>query len=235
MSERTLRVLTWNLYHGRSVPGVGRSLLSRFSAALAGWEWEVALLQEVPPWWPAQLAAAAEAQQRTALTSRNWAPWAQRRLAERFPDVLKSSGGGANAILVRGEILAHRRARLRLWPERRVVHGVALGGGSWGGGGWVANVHASVRDPDRASAEIPRAAALALGWAGEGPVVLGGDFNVRQPRPPGLTAVASTRVDHVFARGWCALGPGERLDAGCLSDHVPLAVTLRAEPGLPPR
>ena len=52
----SLRVLTWNLKHGRAVPPAGRDLFDEFAAALAGWEWDVALLQEVPPWWPAPLA-----------------------------------------------------------------------------------------------------------------------------------------------------------------------------------
>ncbi len=50
-----MRVLTWNLMHGRAVPPAGRELFDEFALALAGWEWEVALLQEVPPWWPARL------------------------------------------------------------------------------------------------------------------------------------------------------------------------------------
>ena len=54
-----MRALTWNLYHGRSPEPAGRSLLNEFAAHLAGWEWDVALLQEVPPWWPPLLAAAA--------------------------------------------------------------------------------------------------------------------------------------------------------------------------------
>src|SRR3954447_2326052 len=66
-----LRVLTWNLFHGRADPAAGRELLAEFAAALAGWDWDVALLQEVPPWWPPELARAAGAQERTALTSRN--------------------------------------------------------------------------------------------------------------------------------------------------------------------
>ena len=52
-----LRVLTWNLFHGRSVPDVPRDLLPEFAATIAGWEWDVALLQECPPWWPRPLAA----------------------------------------------------------------------------------------------------------------------------------------------------------------------------------
>src|SRR3954464_7077450 len=118
-------VLTWNVFHGRAVPPAGRDLLADFSAALAGWEWDVALLQEVPPWWPPELARAGGAEQRRALTSRNLLPPLQRVLAQRWPDVVKSWGGGANAILVRGlGITAHRRARLRWWPEQRVVHAV---------------------------------------------------------------------------------------------------------------
>ena len=58
-----LRVLTWNLFHGRSVPGRA-GLFDEFAAALASWEWDVALLQEVPPWWPRRLAAAPEAASR---------------------------------------------------------------------------------------------------------------------------------------------------------------------------
>jgi endonuclease/exonuclease/phosphatase family metal-dependent hydrolase len=44
-----LRVLTWNLLHGRSVPSSGRDLYEDFAAALASWQCDVALLQEVPP------------------------------------------------------------------------------------------------------------------------------------------------------------------------------------------
>ena len=39
-----MRVLTWNLFHGRSVPDTPRSLLPEFGAMLSGWEWDVALL-----------------------------------------------------------------------------------------------------------------------------------------------------------------------------------------------
>jgi endonuclease/exonuclease/phosphatase family metal-dependent hydrolase len=63
--------LTWNLYHGRSPDSLGRSLLDEFAAVLAGWDWDVALLQEVPPWWPPRLARDAGAQAHWVLTSRN--------------------------------------------------------------------------------------------------------------------------------------------------------------------
>src|SRR5436309_4025067 len=120
-----MRVLVWNLYHGRAQPPAGRPLLREFSAAIAGWEWDVALLQEVPPWWPPELARAAGAAERTALTSRNFALPLRRFVAERRPDLIKSNGGGSNAILVRGRgIVEHRVCGLRHVPERRVMHAV---------------------------------------------------------------------------------------------------------------
>src|SRR5690348_9188717 len=119
-----MRALTWNLYHGRSPNPAGRSLLNEFAAALAGWEWEVALLQEVPPWWPPLLAMSAGAQFRRVLTSRNLGLALRRAISVRNPDVLKANGGGSNAILVRGEITEHRAVRLTSWPERRWAHGV---------------------------------------------------------------------------------------------------------------
>ena len=77
-------------------------MLNEFAAALAGWEWDVALLQEVPPWWPPLLAQARGAQERHVLTSRNFGLPLRRAISERNPDILKANGGGANAILVRG-------------------------------------------------------------------------------------------------------------------------------------
>src|SRR3954453_22848029 len=112
-----LRVLTWNLFHGRSKPETRRSLLPDFTALLAAWEWDVALLQEVLPWWAVVLARASGASIRMALTSRNVLPVLQRAVAEPRPDILKSWAGGCNAILVRGPgISEHRTRRLRLRP-----------------------------------------------------------------------------------------------------------------------
>src|SRR4051794_32147002 len=116
-----MRVITWNLFHGRSVPDTPRSLLDEFGATLAAWEWDVALLQEVPPWWPGPLARASGAEARAVLTSRNLGLAARRWAADRRPDLMKSNGGGANAILVRpGEDRAigrHATALIRWWPE----------------------------------------------------------------------------------------------------------------------
>jgi endonuclease/exonuclease/phosphatase family metal-dependent hydrolase len=211
-------VLSWNLFHGRSVPDAPHSLLAGFSEQLAAWEWDVALLQEVPPWWPPALGRACRASARTALTSRNWLLPVSRWAAQRRPDLVKSWGGGANAILVRGEgMLDHRVRTLRRWPERRVMHGVRLERG-W----WVCNLHAQAHSEARAQANGARAAATALAWAAGTPVVLGGDLNTRHPVAPGFESVAGHSVDHVLARGLRVGGPGHTLHRGRLSDHAPV-------------
>lgn len=226
-----MRILTWNLFHGRAVPGAGRDLLEEFSRQLTAWDWDVALLQEVPPWWPSRLAAAARAEQRTALTSRNSALPLRRLLAEWRPDMMKSNGGGANAMLVRGKVSAYRRLRLRAWPERRVGQLARLDSGIC-----VANLHGSVR-VELAEVELRRLWDEALAWAGSGPLVLGGDLNLRNPTAPRADVVhlASRDVDHLFARGLQAAGDAQLLPRDvtvdgrevALSDHVPLLAEAR--------
>ena len=130
-----MRVLTWNLLHGRSVPAAGRDLFDEFADALAGWEWDVALLQEVPPWWPSPLGARLEADDAAR------ADLAQRAAA--------GAARGSDAVARSDQVERRRRQRdprpgrrgrraprrrLCLWPERRWVHGVRLhGAGVWVG------------------------------------------------------------------------------------------------------
>ena len=217
-----MQVLTWNLFHGRADPPAGRDLLEEFTAALAGWSWDAALLQEVPPWWPRPLAEACGASMRMALTSRNELLPLRRAVAERWPDLIKSGGGGANAILVRGAPIAdHRQVLLTRWPERRRMHAVRTAGGLW-----VANLHASRQPRPRPVADIARAAAAFARWSAGAPAaVLGGDLNIRDPAVPGMEHAAGHTVDHVFARGLRANGR-EVLDPRPLSDHRPLRATL---------
>ena len=84
--------ISWNLFHGRDFPPdpalrtwrsrllriternathvqVNRDLRAEFAAMLAGWEWDVALLQECPPRWSGRWprACGAEAQRRAHL------------------------------------------------------------------------------------------------------------------------------------------------------------------------
>jgi endonuclease/exonuclease/phosphatase family metal-dependent hydrolase len=220
-----LRVLIWNLMHGRSVPGAGHDLFDDFHAALAAWEWDAALLQEVPPWWPEPLARRLEAEYRLVLTSRNAGLPLRRAIATRWPDAIKSNGGGANAILARRDrIVAHRAQRLCRLPERRWAHGVRLACGIW-----VANLHATAHDTGAASRDGRLAAASARGWAGDEPVVLAGDFNLLDPSFTGFRAVAGRDVDHVLVAGLEPIGRADVLDRGRLSDHEPLALTLGRE------
>lgn len=221
-----LRVLTWNLFHGRALPPRDEDLLDAFATRLAGWRWDVALLQEVPPWWPGSLARACDAEARSALTSRNALLPLRRVVAQRHPERLKANGGGCNAILVRGfgGIEAHARRRLCVWPERRVVHAVSVRVG--GDNVWFANLHASTGRGARTLGDVGLARATALRWADDAPLVLGGDFNVEQPPMPGFAHAGHSRIDHVYARGLAPVGDCVTLDRCMLSDHTPLLTTL---------
>ncbi len=218
-----LRVLTWNLFHGRSVPDVPRPLAREFARTLAGWEWDVALLQECPPWWPQALARASGAHAYSAPTSRNQLLPLLRPLVSRRPDIVKSWGGGCNAILVRGApATAHARRRLRLSPERRVMHAVRLVSGVW-----IGNVHAQAHRIKWAQADIDETAATLLCRCGDEPAALGGDLNLRKPVVSGFASAGGHVLDHVFVRGLDVAERARTLERGGLSDHMPVVATLR--------
>jgi len=224
VADVRLRVLTWNLLHGRSVPNAGRDLLPDFAAALEGWEWDMALLQEVPPWWPQALARrlGGQVEDRQVLTSRNSLLPLRRALAVRWPDLIKSNGGGANAILVRDiAVTEHRTLRLCWRPERRQLHAVRLATGVW-----VGNLHATVGDDPAARGDAERARVAMVDWAAGEPFVLGGDFNVRGLSLAGLNYAGGHDVDLVFASYLGPVGEVEVLERGPLSDHAPVRVTL---------
>jgi len=265
-----LGVLSWNLFHGRDFPPdpalrswrsrllrvsernethvqENRSLFDEFAGWIGGHDWDLALLQEAPPRWFRRLARRAEAHGALALTSRNELGFVRRLAAELNPDLIASGEGGSNQLLVRppARIAELRRITLALRPERRrmLFAEVALPGER---SLCVANMHASTSVGDKAAApEVERAAALAVDWAGERPLIFGGDLNLRPSSVPelfdalrdsfGLAPPTDARaIDHLLVRGLEVVEPPRRLApeerelsaenglAIRLSDHAPV-------------
>ena len=227
--DRSLRALTWNLFHGRDFPPdpalrtlrsrltgrpernathlqVNRELFDEFATILAGAEWDIALLQECPPRWAAPLAAACRATGHRVLTARNWLLPVTSALAARNPDLIASWEGGSNLTLVRGRPILERRSLvLRRRPERRAMAFTRLEGGLG-----VANLHASEREP-LAESDVRAAAERAVEWIGDSPLVFGGDLNLRVSRTALFAELSSNHglrgasgpdaIDHLLARG----------------------------------
>ena len=239
--------LTWNLFHGRDHPRPGgpdakRSLLPEFSAVLDGLPWEIALLQEAPPRWLAPLGRACRANGARGLTSRNELPWLRAAIADRFPDLIKSGEGGSNITLARApaRIEAIERHRLALRPERRALlltRVVTAGGAPV----TVANMHLSVPATGQGHDEVLRAAELADAFAGDGPLILGGDLNLRPSqhadafreleRRHGLAAPTGPKaIDHLLVRGLTVVEKPRPRDRAAgdlrLSDHAPVAAAF---------
>ena len=212
-------------------------------------DWDVALLQECPPRWEPGFSRECGAESHTVKTSRNWLENISWRIARGWPDLIGSSEGGSNLILARpstGGIADRRELVLQpRRPERRTMAFARLGNGLC-----VTSLHASTHPP-RAEPELLLAAEKATEWAGERPLVLGGDFNVR----PGKSTVydeierrfglrgttAPDAIDHLLVRGVDAAGPARawpdedrELDedglALRLSDHAPVEIELAWPP-----
>jgi endonuclease/exonuclease/phosphatase family metal-dependent hydrolase len=199
-----LRVLTWNLFHGRDFPPdptlftwrsrllriternathlqVNRDLYPEFERLIAAAEWDIALLQECPPRWTASLARACEAEPHMSLTSRNSLAFLRRIGTWLNPDLIGSDEGGSNLTLARresGGVVERRELVLAPGPhpERRTIAFTRLGSGVC-----VANLHASTGPANRprAERELVAAAEHAADWAAEAPLIIGGDCNVR--------------------------------------------------------
>lgn len=204
-----MRLLTWNLFHGRDHPPdpalftrrslwlrveerndthvqVNRPLRAEFAQRLATAEWDVALLQEAPPRWHAHLVrATAAAGGAVGLTSRNFLGPLRGRLADWNPDLIGSDEGGSNQLLVRPpwRIAEVRRLTLARLPERRRLLWARLEDGD-GRVMCVGNVHLTTTPPERIEREALAAADASVRWAGGAPLVLGGDFNIRPRRSP---------------------------------------------------
>ena len=270
-----MRVLSWNLYHGRDFPPdpalftwrgrllrtternetyaqVNRLLLDEFASVLDGLEWDLALLQEAPPRWFRALCTRTRSSGVLVRTSRNWCQPLQRRLADWNPDLLASSEGGSNQLLVRApaRVLERRRLTLAIRPEQRRMQWARLE--LLQGRVCAANLHASAGVPELAAAEVMRAAEHAVAWSDGDPLVFGGDLNLRPARNPEpfeelrermqlAPPTGSDAIDHVLMRGLEIVEPPRRLAPERreltepdgrrirLSDHAP----VRAAIGLP--
>ncbi len=261
--------ITWNLFNGRDFPPdpsldtlrsrllgteergpthlqVNRDLLDQFASVLSTARWDVALLQECPPRWASALAGACGAEMHRSLTARNWLAPIRSAIARRNPDLMGSWGGGSNLTLVRpgplGPITVRRESMLRRRPERRKVALTSIEPGLW-----VANLHAS-GPPHLAEPDVRRATEAALACAGDGPLLLGGDLNLR-PRQTDLyeELAESTRLagptapdslDHLLVRGLDVIDPprawaAHEREVQCgglairLSDHAPVGARFR--------
>ncbi|HXS33923.1 MAG TPA: endonuclease/exonuclease/phosphatase family protein [Solirubrobacterales bacterium] len=257
----------WNLFHGRDFPPdpalftwrsrllrveernethvqVNRDLAVEFSEMLASAKWDVALLQECPPRFSAALASACKAEGHRVLTSRNSLGTLRAVAARLNPDLIASAEGGSNLTLVRNSIVERRESTIHEGrPERRAMAFTRTASGLC-----IANLHATNDRPELAAADVLRAAEAASGWAGDSPLLFGGDLNLRPGEDPGvfddlrnqfgLTGTTGPRaIDHLLSRNLTVviaptLWPAERreLRAGGralrLSDHAPVQASF---------
>ena len=225
---------------------VNRPLRDEFSTVLDGLPWDVALLQEAPPTWHPALRERCSAVGALGLTSRNELGRLRALAARANPDLIASNEGGSNMVLVRapGSIEEVRHVRLATRPERRalLLARVAPPGGTPLA---VACMHLSVGSTGTGVAEVERAARLAVDYAGDLPLLFGGDLNLREREHPdafarlreqfGLAgATAPGAIDHLLVRGLGVLDAPMALPAEArelrvegarslrLSDHAPV-------------
>ena len=263
--------MTWNVFHGRDWPPepelqvrahkgnfrrgprlgtryeqTNWDLFDLFADFVRAIDWDVAIFQEFPPAWERRMAAVCGAEDHRAFSGRNWLQPLTSVIGRWRPDLLGSWEGGSNTTLVRpgaGSIAERRREVLTRRPETRVMALTRMDCGLC-----VANMHVSTSAPS-AERELLEAAARATAFAGSGPLLFGGDFNVR----PKSSAVfdqlekhfglaprtAPDRLSHLLVRGlavveYPAALPPETRDAvdpqtGLqirLSDHNPVIGTF---------
>jgi endonuclease/exonuclease/phosphatase family metal-dependent hydrolase len=248
--SRLLRVSERNATHVQ----VNRDLLPEFAELLAAADWDVALLQECPPRFAAPLARACGAEAHRAPTSRNSLGSLRALAARANPDLVASGEGGSNVTLVRGSkrsaaVVERRELTIHEGePERRAMAltRVATGCGAREGAELcIANLHATNDRPELAVGDVLRAAGAAADWAGEAPLLFGGDLNLRPAENPAVferlaehfgldsPTTGPQAIDHLLVRGLETVEPPRRWPperrelrrdglALRLSDHAPV-------------
>jgi len=199
-----VRIISWNLFHGRDHPPekdllstrsrllrvtersrehaqVNRDLYERFAGLIASADWDVALLQECPPRWAERLAIDCRAEPHLVPTSRNIPGLAavQAIAADWNPDLIASWEGGSNLTLVRaagvgGSAISERRMHRLTRRPERRMMAFT----ELASGLCIGNLHAS-KARESSERELPVAARTAVAWARGRPLILGGDFNLR--------------------------------------------------------
>ncbi len=231
--------MTWNSFHGRDWPpepelqvrahkgnfrrGPRRGkeyeqanwdLLDEFASLVDSVDWDVAFFQEFPPSWRRRMADACGAEAHRVLSGRNWLQPITSLIGRWRPDLLGAWEGGSNTTLARGAaggIAERRREVLTRRPELRVMALTRLEAGPC-----VANLHVSTK-PSSAERELLDAAGRAVAFAGDDPLIFGGDFNVRPKASKvfdrleerfGLAPrTAPDRLSHLLARGLEVIEP----------------------------
>lgn len=230
---------SWNVFHGNALPPDHRSRLREMLALAVADGPDVLCLQEVPVWALSLLERWTGLHASVAVARRPLLPARLAGALTRLHNGLFRSAlaGQANAILARRRIEAAAAWRISdPGVERRVAHAARLEGGIV-----VANLHATVRRPERAAAEVVRAEALVDAFARPGePRVLAGDFNLGAaalPELPGWSA-PGPGIDHVLVRhadprGPLTVWPLERRRVGgrVLSDHAPVELRIAIRSG----
>ena len=225
--------MTWNVFHGRDWPPepelqlrahkgncrrgprlgdqyeqTNWDLFDLFAEFACAIDWDVAIFQEFPPAWRGRMAEACGAEAHRAFSGRNWFQPLTSLIGRWRPDLLGAWEGGSNTTLVRsaaGPVRERRREVLTRRPETRVMALTRMHSGLC-----VANLHVSTK-PSSAERELLDAAERAVAFAGSGPLIFGGDFNVR----PKASAVfdqledryrlaprtAPDRLSHLLVRG----------------------------------
>jgi endonuclease/exonuclease/phosphatase family metal-dependent hydrolase len=252
--SRLLRVTERNDTHLQ----VNRDLTEEFCRLLSTARWDVALLQECPPRFCTRLAQACKAEAHMVLTSRNSLGALRTRAASLNPDLIASGEGGSNLILIRGSLVTHsvhkeprddgggggivERRELTIHegrPERRAMAFTRTASGIC-----VANLHATNDRPGLATEDVLRAADSASAWAGEAPLLFGGDLNLRPAESSQVFAELEARfglsgptgplaIDHLLVKGLNTVAPPRqwppqrrelREDGRALrlSDHAPV-------------
>ena len=185
-------------------------LFDEFAALIAAIDWDVALFQEFPPSWKAQLARACGAEAHRALSGRNWLQPLTSIIGRWRPDLLGAWEGGSNTTLVRraaGGIAERRRGRSH--PEARAPCRWPSPG--WQSGLCVANLHVSTKPSSAERELLGRRPAGDRHSPGSAPLIFGGDFNVRPKASEvfdqleerfGLAPrTAPDRLSHLLVRG----------------------------------